>query len=98
MDAGRVSKKRGVRTCVACGASESKIAFARIVRRPDGTAAYDPTGREAGRGAYVCGPGCLAKARKSDKLGRALRCALKDSDYERIASEMEASASDRPSE
>ncbi|WP_217952131.1 RNase P modulator RnpM [Adlercreutzia caecimuris] len=76
------------RTCIACGATQQKGAFHRIVRTAEGTAAFDPTGRAAGRGAYVCTGACLAAAKKTRKLERALRCKVTDQDYERLAREI----------
>lgn len=81
-------KKKGVRTCIACGESELKGSLYRIVRGADGSASFDGTGRVAGRGAYVCSVSCLASARKTDKLSRALKCKVSNEDYERIASDL----------
>jgi len=45
----------------------------RIVRSPTGEIAIDPTGRAAGRGAYVCrAPECIDIAIKKGALSRAL--------------------------
>jgi hypothetical protein len=45
----------------------------RIVRTPSGAVQADPTGKLAGRGAYLCrDETCLAQAVKQKKLGRAL--------------------------
>jgi uncharacterized protein len=47
------------------------------VRTPDGVVGFDPTGRLAGRGAYVCRSGdCLDKAISKGALSRALRTPL----------------------
>ncbi len=63
-----------VRTCVACRTAGDKRGLLRIVRQPDGTAAYDPTGKGSGRGAYVCAnPICIATARKQKRLDRSLK-------------------------
>jgi predicted RNA-binding protein YlxR (DUF448 family) len=49
----------------------------RLVRTPDGTVTVDPTGRLAGRGAYVCRTAvCLHKAIAKGALSRALRTPL----------------------
>jgi hypothetical protein len=49
----------------------------RLVRTPDGTVAVDPSGRLAGRGAYVCRiAACLDKAIAKGALSRALRTPL----------------------
>lgn len=45
----------------------------RIVRRPDGLVELDPTGKSAGRGAYVCrNMACAERGVKQKKLTRAL--------------------------
>jgi predicted RNA-binding protein YlxR (DUF448 family) len=49
----------------------------RLVRMPDGTVTVDPTGRLAGRGAYVCRTeACLNNAIAKGALSRALRTQL----------------------
>ncbi|MEA2608109.1 MAG: uncharacterized protein QOJ75_352 [Chloroflexota bacterium] len=49
----------------------------RLVRTPDGAVVVDPTGRLAGRGAYVCRMAdCLDKAIAKGALSRALRTPL----------------------
>ncbi len=46
----------------------------RIVRTPTGEIRSDPSGRLAGRGAYVCqGGDCLTRAINRGALGRALQ-------------------------
>ena len=58
------------------------------MRNGEGLVSFDPTGRLAGRGAYVCSEDCLAAARKTRKLERALRCKVTDEDYERVLREL----------
>ena len=66
-----------VRTCVACRQEAGKAGLIRVVRRPDGTAALDPTGRAPGRGAYLHREtGCIDVARKRRKLERSLGAAV----------------------
>jgi hypothetical protein len=49
----------------------------RIVRTPAGEVAIDPSGRAAGRGAYVCRAAeCIDKAIKKGALTRALSTPL----------------------
>jgi uncharacterized protein len=62
------------RTCVACRVTADKRRLHRIVRAPDGTVRYDPSGTAAGRGAYLCArPECAAVALKRRGLQRALK-------------------------
>ena len=63
-----------VRTCVACRRTDAKRGLFRLVREADGRVAVDPTGKRAGRGAYLChDPACWEQALKRRGLERALR-------------------------
>jgi predicted RNA-binding protein YlxR (DUF448 family) len=49
----------------------------RIVRTPAGEVVLDPTGRQSGRGAYLCADGtCWQTALKRRSIERALEAAL----------------------
>lgn len=62
-----------VRTCVGCRQEAGKQALIRLVRRPEGGAALDRTGRATGRGAYLhLARACVEIARKKRSLERAL--------------------------
>ena len=76
------------RSCIGCGKQDSKAALSRIVRNCDGDVVFDPGGRMAGRGAYVCSVACLSKAGKTRKLDRALRTSVSKEVFERIAGEI----------
>lgn len=57
----------------------------RIVKTPDGMLKVDPSGRQPGRGAYVCvSETCLAAARQRDALSKALRTRVDPSLYEEL--------------
>ncbi|CAN5493079.1 MAG: YlxR family protein [Chloroflexi bacterium] len=65
------------RTCVACRTSRQKRDFVRIVRSPGGEIRFDPSGRAAGRGAYLCSDGaCWATAVKRNSIQHALKGTL----------------------
>lgn len=81
------------RTCVVCRQTDAKNSLLRIVRTPEGTIAFDGTGRMNGRGAYVCSVACLEKAIETKRLDSALRCKLTDEDHERIAQQLRAALS-----
>ena len=49
-----MEKRTKQRTCIECRKTDSKQQFIRIVRTPEGSVEYDPTGKANGRGAYVC--------------------------------------------
>jgi predicted RNA-binding protein YlxR (DUF448 family) len=62
------------RTCVACRKTESKRGLIRLVRSADGRVVIDPTGKQAGRGAYLCAErSCWEMAFKRKAMERALR-------------------------
>jgi uncharacterized protein len=71
-------KRRGkhvpVRTCVACREKDAKREYIRIVRTPENRVVIDPTGKQNGRGAYLCRRrSCWDRAADSDVLDRALK-------------------------
>ncbi len=55
-----------LRTCVSCGLKTAKRDLVRIVARPEAGVVVDSTGRQNGRGAYVCS----ACGRSPQKLNR----------------------------
>lgn len=66
-----------VRTCAGCGAKDSKRQLVRIVRTPAGNVEVDPTGRKAGRGAYLCTRlSCWEQALGKGRLERALHTSI----------------------
>ena len=78
-------KKIPERRCVGCGISFPKKDLIRVVRLPDGGAELDPTGKKAGRGAYICRSAvCLKKARKAKRLERNLEVTISDEVYEEL--------------
>lgn len=65
------------RSCVACRRTDSKRELVRIVRTPQQGVQIDPTGKLAGRGAYLCrARSCWQKALHSTALSRALKTIL----------------------
>jgi len=53
----------------------------RVVRGPDGSVSVDPTGKRAGRGAYLCSRlECWQAALKKGRLDAALRVTLTPDD------------------
>ncbi len=73
------------RTCIICRKQSSKNEFLRVVRTPEGTVEYDPSGRANGRGAYLCSVNCFEKAVSTRRLESALRVKMNKEDYERVA-------------
>jgi len=67
-------KKIPFRMCVGCQEMKSKKELLRVVRTPEGDIVLDPTGKKAGRGAYMCrSEACLTKAFKEKRLEKALK-------------------------
>ncbi len=62
-----------MRTCAACRQVRPKQALTRVVRRPDGSVTFDPSGKVAGRGTYICDqPDCRAPETMRAAVSRAL--------------------------
>ena len=79
-----------LRKCLGCGEMIGKKGAVRIVRSKEGEISLDPTGKKAGRGAYICpDPECLKKAQKTRSLERSLEVPIPETVYERLAAEME---------
>lgn len=71
------SKHVPERTCVACRAHGAKRALVRVVRLTEGGVVVDETGKQKGRGAYLCRQRvCWSQALKRGVLERALRVTL----------------------
>src|SRR5215207_7147806 len=62
-----------VRTCIGCGTKKSQGELLRVVAAPEGGVVVDRKRRQPGRGAYLCGAGCLSAALKRKAFGRAFR-------------------------
>jgi len=74
-----------LRTCVACRTTGAKRGLVRIVRTPQGGVEVDPTGKAAGRGAYLCrSRQCWQAALKKEAIARALRVKLWDADRDKL--------------
>jgi predicted RNA-binding protein YlxR (DUF448 family) len=83
-------KKPPLRTCVGCRGGADKRDLVRVVRTKDGDVFVDPSGRAAGRGAYVCPRTDCFELAAADRLGAALRARLDEEDVERLRHEFEA--------
>ena len=66
------TKSIPMRMCIACRESKPKKEMLRVVKTADGDIYADPTGKAAGRGAYVCGAEeCMKKLNVKKLLNRA---------------------------
>jgi predicted RNA-binding protein YlxR (DUF448 family) len=74
------------RTCVICRRVLSKRELTRVVRTPDAGVQIDPTGKLAGRGAYLCStPSCWERAARGDAMLKALKTTLSTAERDSIA-------------
>ncbi len=62
-----------IRSCVGCGARRAQVELTRVALDPEGEVVVDRERRLPGRGAYLCGAGCLTAALKRKAFGRAFR-------------------------
>lgn len=77
-----------LRKCVACQESMPKKQLIRIVRTPESEVLIDITGKKSGRGAYLCGKvSCFKLAKKNRSLDRALKVAVGEQVYDKLAQE-----------
>ena len=57
-------KKMPQRSCIGCNLKKDKKELIRIVKNKEGQIQVDPTGKAAGRGAYLCNSvDCLEMAK-----------------------------------
>jgi len=83
------------RTCVGCREVNTKRSLIRIVRRPEGTV-IDPTGKLAGRGAYLHDRRSCWERGLKGALAHALKCELSQSDRESLLAFMAQLPEDAP--
>lgn len=69
------------RTCIACHRVGDKRSLVRVVRVGKQEVHVDPTGKQSGRGAYLCAAQpCWDKALRGHLLNRALKTSLQAED------------------
>jgi len=62
----------------------------RIVKNKEGDINVDPTGKMAGRGAYICrSTECFQKAKKAKRLERAFECRIDEEIYQALEKQLE---------
>ena len=82
-------KKIPVRQCVGCREMVPKKELLRVIRTPEENVVLDSTGKQNGRGAYLCKSlECFQKARKSKGLERSLKVAIPEEVYDKLEKEM----------
>ena len=77
------------RQCLGCGEHKAKMDLLRVLRTPSGEIVLDFTGKQSGRGAYICkSVSCLQKARKSRRIEKNLECAIPEAVFDKMESEL----------
>lgn len=83
-------KKIPMRKCIGCGKSKPKKELIRVVKDKDGNIFLDKTGRQNGRGAYICfNKECLEKAIKTKALNRAFQMEVTKETYDNLLDSIE---------
>lgn len=82
-------KKIPLRQCVGCREMISKKELIRVIRTPEENVVLDFTGKQNGRGAYLCKSlSCFQKARKTKGFERSLKVAIPEEVYDNLEKEM----------
>lgn len=83
-------KKIPQRSCVVCRAQKNKNELLRVVKNKENEIKVDVTGKEPGRGAYICySMECLEKGVKTKKIEKALETKIEEETYNQIKSVIE---------
>lgn len=86
-----MAKHIPIRQCVACRTARPKRELLRVVIDANGAISLDPTGKKAGRGAYVCrSRQCLEQAIRGHKLDRSLKNRVDEATIAALVAQMEA--------
>ncbi len=76
------TKKVPMRMCIACREMKPKMEMTRVVKTADGEIFADPTGKAAGRGAYVCkNADCMQKVGGKKLLHKAFSANVSNEVY-----------------
>ena len=85
----QTKKKIPLRKCLGCNEQRPKKELVRIVRTPEGTIVLDKTGKQSGRGAYLCPQiACLKKAIKGKRIEKSLETRISEEIYEQLEREL----------
>ena len=84
-------KKIPMRRCIGCYESKPKKELIRIVKTVEGNILLDFTGKQNGRGAYVCNnKACLEKIVKGNKLSKEFEVEVLRETYDSLKEQFEA--------
>lgn len=82
-------KKIPIRQCTGCGERKPKGELIRVVRTPESNIVLDFTGKQNGRGAYICkNSDCLDLAVKKKRLENNLEVKLPEEILLRLKKEL----------
>ncbi len=74
-----------LRMCIACREMKDKRELLRIVKDKEGNIFVDESGKQNGRGAYVCkSKDCIDKLQKQKLLNKTFKTNIDDAVYEKI--------------
>ncbi|MBC8529011.1 YlxR family protein [Christensenellaceae bacterium NSJ-44] len=83
------TRKVPMRMCVGCREMKPKKELLRVVKSAEGDISFDRTGKQSGRGAYICASeACLQKAVKARMLERALDKKIDEALYDQLTREL----------
>ena len=78
-----------MRQCTGCREKKSKKEMIRVLKTPEDKIVLDTTGRQNGRGAYVCPSSeCLEKAIRNHGIERSLKTVVPQEVYEDLKKEL----------
>ncbi len=73
------------RMCIACRQMKDKKMLLRIVKNKENEISIDLTGKQNGRGAYICKDSeCLNKLKKQKSLNKAFKMNISEEIYKQI--------------
>jgi len=85
----KASKKVPTRKCIGCQAMKDKNEMLRILKTSSNEIVLDITGKQNGRGAYLClSNDCLEKATKNKGIERSLKGAVPSEVYDNLKKEL----------
>ena len=77
------------RSCIICREKQDKRQLTRIVYTPTGQVLVDPTGKQNGRGAYVCTrPECRHQLVHTKLLDQALKTTISSEDKDHLSAQL----------
>ena len=78
-------KRQPQRTCMGCNEKKDKKDLIRIVKNKNGEISIDRTGKQEGRGAYLCDNiECLEKAIKTKRIEKVFEQKISNEIYEKL--------------